>query len=89
MILCLAIGCAVLGVVVTACSRSARSHLHNAWRTLKDDETRHTERVLIVAGVLLIASGALIPGPLDEILGALLIARIVRRVTQRKEGERC
>jgi len=87
MLLYIAIGCAVVGATVTACSRSIRAHLRSAWHTLRDDETRHTERVLIVAGVLLIASGALIPGPLDEILGALLIARIVRRVTQRKDNQ--
>jgi len=76
------------GVLVCAAvltfSRSARRHVAAGWATLRDAETRRAERALVLLGVLLIVSGGVIPGPLDELLGVAIIARVVKRVARRK-----
>jgi hypothetical protein len=78
------VGGVLVCAAVLAFSRSARRHVAAGWATFRDAETRRAERALVLLGVLLIVSGGVIPGPLDELLGIALIGHVSRRVARRK-----
>ena len=75
-----------LCAVVLIFSRAARRQVRLGWSTLRDAETKRHERGMILVGVGLIVFGGVVPGPVDELIGIVLIGRVSRRVAARKAG---
>jgi hypothetical protein len=84
MIAYLGIAGVAMCAIVLVVSSKARRQVRAGVETWKDAETRRSERLLLVLGLALIVGGGVVPGPLDELVGALMIGRVVRRVAKRK-----
>ena len=79
----------VLGLVAFVCAAGYAWHrlggAAKALRMVLGADTAHGERVALAVGLALILFGwAGLPGPLDEIAGALLVAWVARRVEARR-----
>jgi hypothetical protein len=56
-----------------------------ALRAFFDARASHGERVLLAVGLALLVFGwAALPGPLDEVLGAIVVVRVAKRVGARE-----
>lgn len=71
--------CASAAAMSTSAGRKATADVLSV---LRDPETKRHERALLCLGAAVMF--APIPGPFDEIAGALIVARIVKRVLARK-----